>query len=227
MATTFTMGPGMVAPNVSGGSLGMMSEDKQRMWQLQDRKEAERKANNAKILAERAAQQQAAQDAENQARVREAFNQTYGQQLQRAYQDAAVWSAPTNTPAGKARDLAIGHGFTSGGTVGQPGNMPGGTIGQSGTDITAFAAGKLPQPTMGQAQLGNTLDYMWRQQADPYQRTANKMGGMMTLFHPSDVAAKEWGAAVRGPGGKATPRKKQGVEEPEGLDWWHQKNPDR
>jgi hypothetical protein len=178
-----------------------------------DRKRQEQEERNAQIIAQRNAEQQARQNAENQARVRTAFDQTYGPQLQRAYQDTAVQSAPTNSPAGRARDLAIGHGFTSGGTVGQP-----------GTDITAFAAGKLPQPTMAPNQLQNTLDYMWRQQTDPYQRTANQMGGMMTLFHPSDAPAREWGAAVRGSGGGGTPKKKKSAVEPEGIDWWKQQN---
>jgi hypothetical protein len=203
----------------------MTPEAERRMYELEDERKRKREAANAQIMAQKNAEQQAAQNAENQARVRAAFNQTYGPQLQRSYQDAAVQSAPTNTPAGRARDLAIGHGFQYGGMIGQPGMMPGGTVGQPGSDITAYAAGKLPQPTMSQTQLQNTLDHMWRQQTDPYQRAANQMGGMMTLFHPSDAPVREWGATMRGSGGSGKIRNKpQKEEEKGGIDWWKQQN---
>lgn len=198
MAGEFTVGPGMVTSQMSGGSLGMTDADKRRMWELEDRKKAEREQRNAEIRAQQAAQQQTARDAADREKVRAAFNATYGPQIQRAYQDTAVQSAPTNTPAGMARDLAIQHGFQYGGMVGQPGNMPGGKVGQSGSDIINFAKGKLPQPEMRPDQIQNTLNYMWSQQTDPYQLAAGKMGGMMRMFHPSDEPAKAWGRSRAG-----------------------------
>ena len=176
--------PGMVTPQVTGSTYQNMTPQAEAYYYKElDRKREEREQRNAEIRAQQAQQAQAAQNAANQARVREAFNQTYGPQLQRAYQDTAVQSATANSPAGRARDWAIGHGFSSGGTIGQP-----------GTDITAYAAPRLQQPTMSQAQLQNTLDTMWRGQTDPYTRTANSvMGNLMKMFHPSDEPAKEWG----------------------------------
>jgi hypothetical protein len=170
------VGPGMTTSALGGSIGGMMTPQQQaRMWQLEDRKEAERKANNAQIIAQRNAEAQARQTAENEARVHAAFNQTYGPQIQRAFRENAVQSAPTNTPIGKMRDWAIGHGFTSGGTIGQP-----------GTDITDYAAGTGLQ--MKPDQIQNTLNYMWRQGTDPYQRAATQLGGNMTRqMYPTDV----------------------------------------
>jgi hypothetical protein len=213
------VGPGMTTSALSGSIGGMMTpQEQQRMWELQDRKDAERRANNAQIIAQRNAEAQARQDQEDRARVRAAFDQTYGPQLQRAYQDTAVQSAASNSAAGRARDWAIGHGFTSGGTVGQP-----------GTDIIGFAAPRLQQPTMKPEHIQNTLDTMWSGQTDPYLRSANQvMGNLMKMFHPSDEPAKEWGRAKgmgesrkSSGGGKTTP-----VDEPlPTVEEWKKKYP--
>jgi hypothetical protein len=196
--------PGEVTSNLVGSTYQAMSPTAEAyMYREMDRKREEREQRNREIMAQRAAEQQAAQQATNQDRVHAAFNQMYAPQLQRAYQDTAVSSAPTNTAAGKARDYAIQHGFQYGGIAGQP-----------NTDIINSAVtSKLPQPEMSQTQLQNTLGHMWSAQTDPYKRTAGQMGGMMTLFHPSDSAAREWGATKGW--GSATKKKSKGKEEDE------------
>ena len=220
MATIAGSFPGMVTPQVTGSTYqNMTPEGERRMYELEDERKRKREAANAQIMAQRQAQQQAAQDAADRERVHAAFNQTYGPQLQRAYQDTAVQSAPSNSAAGRARDWAIGHGFTSGGTVGQP-----------GTDITGYAAPRLQQPTMKPGEIQNTLDTMWRGQTDPYLGAANQvMGNLMKMFHPSDEPAKEWGRSLgMAPSAKdgGTSKKKK-VAEPEGIDWWNQQNKGR
>jgi hypothetical protein len=213
--------PGQVTSNIVGSTFQAMSPTAEAyMYKEMDRKREEQERRNEEIKArhdaENAARQQAAQDAENQARVKAAFDQMYGPQIQQAYQDNAVWSAPTNTPAGKARDWAIGHGYTSGGTVGQP-----------NTSITERAQGALPKPQLSQQEISGTLNNMWRMSADPYQRVAMKLGGpMMPTMYPSSAPAEQWGAAKgRSPvgrsGGTSKKKKQSG---PEGLDWWYQQN---
>jgi hypothetical protein len=208
----FAVGPGMTTSNVVGSTYSAMTPTAEAYYYKElDRKREEQEARNAEIRAQQAGQQQARQDEENQARVQAAFNQTYGPQLQRAYQESAVQSAPVNTAAGKARDWAIGHGQTTGGTIGQP-----------NTSYLAAAARELPKPEMSQPEIQNTLNYMWRQQTDPYQRTVNNMN-MMRMFYPT-------GGTPRGGGGSSTGRsgvgKTTSVDKPlPTVEEWKEKYP--
>src|SRR4029077_3167784 len=84
----FAMGPGMVTSNVVGSTYQNMSpEEERRMRELEEERKAKREASNAVVMAQRQAQQQVAREAADRERVRAAFNQTYGPQFQRAYQD--------------------------------------------------------------------------------------------------------------------------------------------
>lgn len=199
MATTV---PGQTTSAVVGSTYQAPSATAEAyMYKELDRKRREQEERNAQIRAEQAAQQQAAKDAADQEKVKAAFNQTYGPQLQRAYQSNAVQSAPTNTAAGKMRDWGIGHGFTTGGTAGQPGSD---YIARAAQELpmSPGAGGIAPQAAMSQKQLQDTLGWMWSQKTDPYQRAANNMN-TMRMFYGTQLMPSS-GRSEGGGGGMLT-----------------------
>jgi hypothetical protein len=154
--------PGMVTPNITADVMTRMDPQTQaRMWQLEDRAEAKREARNAQIRAEHAARQQAAGQAQNEARLRAAFDQMYGPQLQRSYHDRKVLS-----------EGVPGTGVPGRGYRPEVNRLSSGNMNPDVANYTPPGGWY----KMGQNQLNSTLDQMWRAQTDPYLKAVSGMG---------------------------------------------------
>jgi hypothetical protein len=187
--------PGMVTPNTTADMMTRMSPQEQaRMWQLEDRRKAEREARNAEIIAQRQAEQQGRQDTENRGRVWEAFQKMYAPQLQGLYHDTMVQREGVTGPMGIPRKVAgsfSGSPFAS--------NVPFGETGVPGQ------RGSVAPYRMDQAKLNTMLTNMWQQQTDPYMRVAAQMSGSMPTAPAGGIEA-----VGSGPGGGSQRRRSGG-----------------
>src|SRR4029077_2892400 len=161
--------PGQVTSNVVGSTYSAMTpQDYAEQERLRREREQKREAANAVVLGQRNAQQQARQNAENQARVREAFNQLYGQNLQNAYHDQMVMSEGVPGTGVASKGMSWAPGGTGQASRFSSGNMK--PWSEPGSFTPAGGWYKLPQD-----KLNTALDNMWRMQTDPYIRTAAKL----------------------------------------------------
>jgi len=160
----------------------MTDADYREQERRRQEQEAKREASNAAHAAQRNAQQQAAQQEADREKVHEAFNATYGPQVQRAKLEQDVMNAPSNSNTARLYNQAA--------TRGGPGYRD------------PFAAAGQYMPAIKPNEMQNTLDWMWRQQTDPYQRTANNMN-MMRMFYPTNVMPTS-GRSEAGGGGMLT-----------------------
>lgn len=212
----FAVGPGMTTSNVAGSTYSTMSPTEQLAWQrYQDEQKEKRKQEWAEASAERAAQQQPAQDAAEREKVHAAFNMLYGPQMQRAYHDQMVMSEGV-PGTGVQNRYGLGQALTGGGGS-QQSRLSSGNMKPWDTSWTPKGGWyQLPQE-----KLNTALDNMWRMQTDPYMRAAGSLGKGMPLGYTGlmgEANPMTWGKQ-RGKGRTRTSKVDAEQEEKGGIDW--------
>jgi hypothetical protein len=176
--------PGAVTPNTTVEMPSYVDWDS--VQAAQNAQKAQSRASWARAAAANAAgQRQTNQDAEG-AKLRSAFDEMYGPQLQNAYNDQMVSQEGQTsamgvyTPKRQGKTTHPINAWSSNLSVdaGRPGAMPGAFASPGGGDYhTPYR--------LGEEELRKRLDYMWRMETDPYIRAAGQLGGTMRGEYPT------------------------------------------
>jgi hypothetical protein len=202
--------PGMVTPNITAAMPNYA--DLEGILNAQNAQKAPSHAAWARSAAANSARQQQQNVGDEQAKMRSAFDEVYGPQLQNAYHDQMVAAEGTTSPMGTYLPKKFGT------TTHEPNRW---SSNQSPVDLYNKRPGAAPGAVasgggyyapyrLGEEQLRGQLDRLWRQSTDPYIRavsgTTASPADVVRMMHPggsvggSNPAA--WARMVKGRSGE-------------------------
>ena len=188
--------PGMVTPNITAA---MPANVDWNVLQATQNAPTAQGWGPAQYAAESAAKQRAAQDAQHRQRLRAAFDEVYGPELQSAYHDRMV-SAEKDPNSGVPNPYK--------GRTHEPARWSGSLPSGSSQTFDQYMADKGGTYKLGQQQLQQQLDNMWRMQTDPYLRavsgTTASPSDMIRMMHPGGSVGGSSPYKYRGGGGGNT-----------------------
>ncbi len=167
--------PGMVTPNITAAMPSYV--DWGAVQAAQNMAKARSGAGWGRAAASNAAADAEQRKNEERARLRSAFDELYGPQIQNQYNDQMVNLEGTTTPQGTVIPKRQGttthplNAFSSNKTVADQYNQK-----APGAVATPGGGGYLTPYRLGDEEVRRRLDNMWRMRTDPYLKAAMTMG---------------------------------------------------